>query len=151
MIIGRLRFVVLGLCVLCSSLSHGSGRATADDQVPSRELHVVCVYEGSTRTGAAIHGERATVSVERPGKSVVLFLGACSDHSVTWEVLIGKDTKLESVILGGQKKQAVKELPEGTKLVEAFGRDQNALMGDYKVTAAQTRRLIRQLVDRTEL
>ncbi len=151
MLTGQLRFVVLGLFVLCSSLSHGSRCATADDQTPSRELHVVCIYEGSTRTGAAIHGERATVSVERPGKSVVLFLGACSEHSVTWEVLVGKDTKIESIILGGQKKQAVKELPDGAKLVEAFGRDQNALMGDYKLTALQTRRLIRQLVDRMEL
>ncbi len=151
MVAGRLRFVVLGLCVLCSSLGYGIGPATADDQPSARELHVVCVYEGSTRTGAAIHGERATVSVERPGKSVVLFLGACSDHSVTWEVLVGKDTKIESVILGGQKKQAVKELPEGTKLIEAFGRGEKSLMGYYKLTALQTRRLIRQLVDRTEL
>ena len=122
MLASQRRFMVVGLFVLCSWLSREAARA--DDQPPSRELHVVCVYEGNTRTGAAIHGERATVSVERPGKSIVLFLGACSDHSVTWEVIVGKDTKLESVILGGQKKQAVKELPEGTKLVEAFGRDQ---------------------------
>jgi hypothetical protein len=124
---------------------------TGAEPATERELHIVCVYEGNTRTGTAIHGERATVSVERPGKSVVLFLGASSEHSVTWEVLVGKDTKVESVILGGRKKQAVKELPEGTKLVEAFGREQDSLMGYYRLTALQTRQLIRQLVDRTEL
>ena len=141
--------VALAMWLCCSWIGHKP--IVADEPQAARELHVVCVYEGSTRTGAAIHGERATVSVERPGKSVVLFLGACSDHSVTWEVIVGKDTKIESVILGGQKKQAVKELPEGTKLVEAFGRDQESLMGYYRLTALQTRRLIRQLVDRTEL
>ncbi len=46
------------------------------------ELHIVFVYEGNTRTGNQIHGERASVKVDRPGKDVVLFLG--SYGSVTW-------------------------------------------------------------------
>ncbi len=70
-----------------------------------RELHVVSIYEGNVRTGTTIHGERATVRVDRPGKSVVLFLGAYG--SVTWDVAAAKDTRVESIILGGHKKQVI--------------------------------------------
>jgi hypothetical protein len=57
----------------------GSGLAFNNPQ-PSdeRELHVVGLYEGATRTGGEIHGPKASVTVDRPGKRVTLVLAAYS-------------------------------------------------------------------------
>src|SRR4051812_28767666 len=81
------------------------------------ELHVVALYEGVTRTGNMIHGGKAAVRVDRPGKDVTLVVS--SYNSVTWEVTAGPQTKLAKVIVSGYHRQAVK-VPEGTKVVEAF-------------------------------
>jgi hypothetical protein len=123
-----------------------------DASEDQRELHVVSIYEGSTRTGAAIHGERATVSVNRPGRSVVLFLGSAGgDHGVTWTVNAEKGTTIESVILGGRAQQAVEGLPDETPVVEVFGESRDAIYGYYRVESQRTRQLFKQLVKRTKL
>src|SRR5262245_35417542 len=62
-----------------------------------RELHVVGLYEGFTKSGGKVHGGKALVSVKRPGKQVTLVLAAY--NSVTWEVSADPDTRLEKVIL----------------------------------------------------
>src|SRR5262249_39846977 len=75
-----------------------------------RELHVVGICEGFTESGGKIHGGKALVTVNRPGKQVTLVL--LTSDPVTWEVTLGKDTKLEKVILGGGGRSVVKGLPE---------------------------------------
>jgi hypothetical protein len=88
------------------------------EQTAGRELHVVGIYEGYTKTDGKIHGGKAQVSVSRPGKLVTLVL--VSNDPVTWEVTPSKDTRIEKVILGGSHKAAVKGIPDKTQVIEAF-------------------------------
>src|SRR5262245_59147413 len=94
-----------------------SGFTSADDKKPAdppakekakedkdRELHVVGLYEGYTKSNGQIHGDRAQVQVSRPGKKVTLVL--VSYKPMTWEVAVNKNTTVEKVILGGAAKQA---------------------------------------------
>ena len=78
---------------------------------PNEELHVVALYEGNTKTGDMLHGGKATVRVDRPGKSVTLLVS--SYHSVTWEISVAPMTKLVKVIVGGYHEQAA-IAPAGT-------------------------------------
>ena len=83
-----------------------------------RELHIVGIYEGFTKSDGKLHGGKAQLRVIRPGKQVTLVLVTYSP--VTWEVVVNKDTKLEKVILGGYGRAAAKGLPEKVEVVEAF-------------------------------
>lgn len=107
-----------------------------------RELHVVGLYEGFTKSDGKIHGGKALVTVNRPGKTVTLVL--TSHTPVTWEVTLDKDTKLAKVILGGSKVAAVKGLPEKVEVVEAFRTAKNPELPFYlyKVDAPQLRGLV---------
>ena len=90
----------------------------AKDPRADTELHMVCLREGLTKTDGQIHGGRATVTVDRPGKTVVLFLGAY--QSVTWKVMPGKDTRIGKVFLGGYHEQAIQDLPKDAELLEVY-------------------------------
>src|SRR5262245_24786810 len=92
--------------------------APKQEQAAGRELHVVGIYEGYTKTDGKIHGGKAQVSVSRPGKLVTLVLVAYDP--VTWEITTSKDTRIEKVILGGSHKTAVKGIAADVAVVEAF-------------------------------
>jgi hypothetical protein len=111
-----------------------------------REVHVVGLYEGYTKSEGKIHGDRAQVRIKRPGKQVTLVL--VSYKPMTWEVAIDKDTKLEKVILGGSAKQAaVKGLPEKVEVVEAFRGSKNGKLpfSVYKIEDPSFRGLVEAL------
>ncbi len=103
-----------------------------DKDDKDRELHVVGIYEGFTKTDGKLHGGKARVLLDRPKKSVTLVL--VSHTPVTWEVGVGKDTKLDKVILGGGGKSAVKGLPEKVEVVEAFRGSKTPTLPFYAYT-----------------
>jgi hypothetical protein len=68
-----------GVLVFCFALVVGVSELAVADNPPdrtNRELHVVGIYEGSTRTGNEIHGGRATVTIDRPSRRVTLILNS---------------------------------------------------------------------------
>ncbi|MBX7168130.1 MAG: hypothetical protein K1X74_17475 [Pirellulales bacterium] len=87
--------------------------AVGDD----RELHVVGVYEGDTKTGTTIHGGRAAVRVDRPGKRVILY--CCAYERVLWNIEATPATTLERVILAGYDQQAAEVKPEEVPVTPA--------------------------------
>lgn len=42
------------------------------------EVHLVSLYEGNYKTDGKVHGGKASVHVNRPGKSVILVLSSSS-------------------------------------------------------------------------
>lgn len=123
-----------------------AGLAAAPARAADGEVHAVSVYEGYTRTGNVIHGGKAAVRVERPGKDVTLVLSAY--HSVTWDVSVGPKSKLVEVILCGSNPQAAAGVPDGVKVIEAFrgGRGGNQpVQLNYQVESARFRPGIRAL------
>src|SRR5687767_14329041 len=73
-----------------------------------KELHVVALYEGHrvNRDGRA--PDVAAVTVDRPGKEVVLVVGAHT--AVEWDITATPKTKLAKVIFGGSRRQSWKQL-----------------------------------------
>lgn len=98
--------------------------AVRADKAPDRpkelepECHVVALAKGYTRTGETIHGERAKVTVRRPGKRVTLVL-SCYNQT-TWIVTAEAGTRLEKVVLCGYHRQAVTGVPRDVEVVEVF-------------------------------
>lgn len=88
-------------------------------QDDGRELHVVSIYEGFNRSGGVIHGDRAEIVVDRPGRTVSLFLAAF--HPMTWLLTVAPGTKVDRVVLGGTKPGAVRGLPPGLPAIHAWG------------------------------
>jgi hypothetical protein len=86
-----------------------------------RELHVVGIHVGFTKSGGKVHGGKALVSVKRPGKQVILVLAAY--NLVTWEVSADPDTRLEKVILCGYHRQTATGLSKDVEVTEAFRED----------------------------
>src|SRR5262245_35988779 len=131
----------------------GTGPRAADRQETSRELHVVGLYEGFTKTDRKVHGGKALVTVQRPGKRVTLVLTAYD--SVTWEVTAGPSTQVEEVFLCGYHRQAVKGLPKGVKVVEAFREDRKGDLSlafyTYRLDSPQFRALAEALHRKTGL
>src|SRR5688572_19127742 len=86
----------LPLPLFAAVLAVTTTRAVAAPEPPEKpaehEVHVVAVYEGVTKTGDQIHGGRAAVRVDRPGKAVTLVLSSYS--SVTWDVTFTPQTRL---------------------------------------------------------
>ena len=123
--------------------------AGKQEQTAARELHVVGIYEGFTKSEGKIHGGRALVTVNRPGKQVTLVL--VSYDPVTWDVSLGKDTKLEKVILGGSHRAAVKGIPERVEVVEAFRGAKNATLPfyTYKIETPGFRSLVEVIATTT--
>src|SRR6476620_6862804 len=81
------------------------------------ELHVVSLYESKVPVGGKDIPVKAQVVVNRPGRDVTLFLSAY--EPCTWQVIVGPDTRLTKVILGGYHQQAA-EVPKGVEVVELF-------------------------------
>jgi hypothetical protein len=106
----RRRAAAVGILFAAAAVS-------AQPPAAARELHVVALYEGVTRTGNMIHGGKAAVRVDRPGKEVTLVVS--SYDPVTWEVTAGPTTKLVKVVVAGYHRQTAK-VPERTEVVEAF-------------------------------
>ena len=79
-------------------------------------MHLVCIYEGYCKTGEQIHGPKARVIVNRPGKEVTLVL--TSYGPVTWEISPQDKTQIVKIILGGDAKQAVMGVPADTPITE---------------------------------
>jgi hypothetical protein len=149
----RTRRLVWVYLVTVVVLAHQTDRPACCDDKPkadppakakeadNRELHVVGLYEGFTRTGDTIHGNKALVTVDRPGKRVTLVLTAA--HPMTWEVTLGKDTTLEKVILGGRERSRVKGIPAKVEVVEAFGARRSGLATyAYRVDSPEFRTLV---------
>ncbi len=88
------------------------------EQTGGRELHTVGIYEGFTKTNGKIHGGKARVTVNRPGKLVTLVL--VSNDPVTWQLTVGKDTRLEKVILGGNDFAAATGMAANVQIVKAY-------------------------------
>lgn len=63
------------------------------------EVQVVGIYEGYTQTGDTIHGDRADVVVDRPGKNVALILS--SYNPVRWNVRASPTTTLDVIVTTG--------------------------------------------------
>jgi hypothetical protein len=88
------------------------------------ELHVVALHEGNTKTGDMLHGGKASVKVDRPGKDVILVVN--SYHSITWDITATPATKLKKVFLGGYEKQAA-NAPAGTEVLNFFSEGRRGL------------------------
>jgi hypothetical protein len=152
---------VIPLCAFALLLVAGSPlKPAAADEKPKdrppakkddkdRELHVVGIYEGYTKSDGKIHGGKAQVLLKRPGKQVTLVL--VSHTPVTWEVAVDKDTKLEKVILGGYGRAAVKGTPEKVEVVEAFRGSKDAWLpySTYKIDEPRFRAVIDALDAKT--
>ncbi len=118
----------------------------------TRELHVVSLYEGAKLEGRVLRGDGATVLVDRPARDVVLYLEAYDvDHGLTWTVIASEKTHISMVILGGNGAPEVTGLDRETQIVQVSGKDpRRSLHGYYRIRSQQTRKLFRQLVDRTK-
>ncbi len=116
----------------------------------SAEVHIIGLYEGQEQTGGKLHGGRATVTVNRPGKRVTLVL--TSYEPVSWQVNSSPDSRIEKVILGGYERQVVKGLPEDVPVVEAFRQDGAAVaLGySYRIDSMQFRQLVDGLAKLTD-
>lgn len=119
-----------------------------------RELHVVGLYEGFTKSGGKVHGGKARVIVKRPGKQVILVLSAYD--SITWEVSATQDTRLERVILCGYHRQAVHGLPSEVGVTKAFregrtGEDVSLACYAYRLDSPAFRTLVEALHDKVGL
>ncbi len=75
-----------------------------------RELHAIGIYGGDVTGPSGNHQQgQASVSVDRPGKSVTLFLS--SYEPVLWHIRATNNSFIERVILGGYYQQSVDGLP----------------------------------------
>lgn len=105
------------------------------------ELHVVSVYQGRTRTEGKIHGGKANVKVDRPGKTITLVLAAY--EPVTWEIQATEGTKLDKVYLGGYHRQAATGIDDKVEVVNAFyegGDRQQQLRHEHRIESSGFRR-----------
>ena len=117
---------------------------------PERELHVVGLYEGNEKTGNEIHGGRASVTVNRPGRQITLAVTAY--EPVTWEIKLGADTTLEKVIVGGLHAQRITLKAENVEIVNAARNGSAPKLGYcYKVDSANFRGIVMQLAEMTDL
>ena len=92
---------------MASTQPDGARTSTA---LQADELHCAGIYEGTYGNGKThsfrFHPTgRATVSVERPGKTVALVL--TSYEPVIWSVQAGPGTRISDIILSGYYKQSV--------------------------------------------
>jgi hypothetical protein len=147
MAMSRLLLPFLGIAVAASL----AAAAPVPQPNLDHEVHVVGLSEGVTRTGDQIHGGKAAVRVDRPGKTVTLVLTAYD--SVTWDVTFTPQTRLGKVILGGYHRQAVRELPRHISVVEAFSENRPGLPAVrycYRIDSAALRPMVRQIHDLTQ-
>jgi hypothetical protein len=120
------------------------GDKNKDKKEDKNEVHLVSIYEGFERTGEIIHGPKALVYVDRPGKNVILVLTSYS--GATWHVAASKDTRLRKVILGGYEKQAVDGIPDKTEIVKAWrGQSRGPVHYSYRPVGPGFRRVLKQV------
>jgi hypothetical protein len=83
----------------------------------NRELHVVGIYSGLYNGGSSPNHERgdASVIVDRPGKSVTLYLSAY--EPVLWHVSVASNTIIERVFLAGYYQQDITGISPETPLI----------------------------------
>ncbi|HKS36830.1 MAG TPA: Ig-like domain-containing protein [Verrucomicrobiae bacterium] len=138
-----------------TSLQSQPVRITVGSEPPGdRELHVIGVYSGTGPDGGpSRNNERGDVSltVNRPGKRVTLFLSAY--EPVLWHVTVGEGTIVEKVILGGYYRQQVEGLPAGVELVPSYseGGTGNYLYIGYTIESSQFYRTVPKLCAQTGL
>ncbi len=115
--------------------------ALAED--PANEVHLISIYQGFEQTDNKIHGPKAMVKVDRPGKQVTLVLTSYS--GATWHVSATKDTRIKRVVLGGYEQQAIQGVPETTEITKAWrGQTPTPLYYSYKPEGPAFRKLVKQ-------
>jgi len=108
------------------------------------EVHVVGIYQGVTETDGNIHGPKAFVRVDRPGKLVTLVLTTAAP--CTWELSLSEGSEVEKVILGGRGPQAVKGLAKDVPVVEAWRQEAKIRLSHaFRLNSISFRRLVRQV------
>ncbi len=119
-----------------------------------KELHVVALYEGHGAPRDHSQPGAASVTVDRPGKEVVLVVSA--SEAIEWEVTATPKTKLTKVILGGSKRQFAK-VPPGAEIEELSRESVKqrllpiSICGYYDIDAPRFRPFVRTLCDHTKL
>jgi hypothetical protein len=142
--------IALAAALAWVALHPAALRADNPPRENTRELHVVGLYEGATKTDGQIHGPRAVVTVDRPKKLVTLVLTSYS--ALTWEVQLAPGSALDKVILGGYERQAIKGIPETTEVVHGYRAGGNVQLGYcYRLDSANFRALVQQLSKLSEL
>ena len=123
----------------CSPCSAGAFQSETDN-----EVHLVSIYEGYEKSKGKIHGPRANVHVDRPGKEVTLVL--TSYDGATWQITTTTGTKIREVILGGYEEQAVKGVSESTKVTKVWrGQSDKPLSYSHRSEGAKFRQLVKQV------
>lgn len=110
------------------------------------EVHLVRIASGFEETGGIIHGPRALVHVDRPGKKVTLVL--TSIRKVKWHVSFTKKTEIRQVILSGLEQQAVEGVPESTEIKRE--KIEAVYYTFYPADGPSMQRLVRQVYKITE-
>lgn len=135
---------LLGACVLFAA-----GFASAADP----ELHVVATHVGHQTVRNQQPGT-AAVTVDRPGKDVVLVVHAY--NPTDWEVRATAKTTLTRVIAVGYHRQQV-AAPKGVPVEEQTydgkrdGVSQTMIHGSYDMDSPRFRPFVRKLFDHTKL
>lgn len=110
------------------------------------------MYEGSYKSGGKIGGGRAAVRVNREGAAVTLVL--LSYERVKWLVTLDPGSRLERVILGGYRRQAVEGVPADICVIDSFhegGRQGRTIPCCYAPDSERLRPMLRALTSMTDL
>jgi hypothetical protein len=101
--------------VLLSLLLMGGGWGTLQAApAPEREFHVV----STSTSGTSQSPGHVAVSVNRPGKQVILYVNCY--NSAVWHITVAPDTIIERVILGGYEPQKVQGLAPEVEVIQAY-------------------------------
>jgi hypothetical protein len=119
-----------------------------------KELHVVALYEGHQAVRDRTRPGTAAVTVDRPGKDVVLVVQAYDP--VTWEVRATPKTTLTKVLALGYYRQTVVAangvvIEELTYYGKQAGVSTTYVYGHYDIEGVRFRPFIRKLFDQTGL
>ena len=140
-----MRLLMSGVTVLLAS-----GFASAAEP----ELHVVCINAGHDQLRDRTKPGTAAVNVDRPGKEVVLVVGA--GNAVEWTVTATPKTKLLKVVAVGAGRPIV-HMPNGVALEEQTsegkkaGVSQYALRGEFDINSERFRPFVRAIKEYAKL
>jgi len=81
------------------------------------ELHVISIERGFKITGDKSNRDRASLTVDRPGKKVILFLSAY--YPVNWQIKVTEGTEISEIIFGGNREQNVTGISSNIPLKKA--------------------------------
>lgn len=115
------------------------------------ELHIVCVYEGTTEKPAGFREHPmgdVTVKVIRTGVPLVLYLG--SYEPVRWNVEVGEGVSIHSIIVGGYHDQLVSGAPEEAQVRNLNNEGQRGFYA-YSKEKPEYQRMVVGLRDMTGL